>query len=167
MSESEEQLAYYQVLVSVEQAPNEMRQVFADLAESDLKQKLLRPYRQGTSLISGNEIVPVSQIRKIHVVRTARTDEVERAELHTKSVREIDQFNRDSDSVVLISAGSGYDPQDILEAGEDVTAKYISGHPGADSGPSALVRLISNPWLVTVAGGLVVAYLIWKFGWNK
>lgn len=167
MSESEEQLAYYQVLVSVEQAPNEMRQVFADLAESDLKQKLLRPYRQGTSLISGNEIVPVSQIRKIHVVRTARTDEVERAELHAKSVREIDQFNRDSDSVVLISAGSGYDPQDILEAGEDVTAKYISGHPGSASGQSGL----NNPWIVglvvALAGGLAVAYLVWRFGWNK
>jgi hypothetical protein len=51
--------------------------------------------------------------------------------------------------------------------GGDVTAKYISGPLGADSGPSALDRLISNARLVTVAGGLVVAYLIWKFGWNK
>jgi hypothetical protein len=61
-----------------------MRPVFVDLSESGPKQKLLRPYRKRTSLISGNDIVPASHIRKIHVVRTAETDKVERDRLGTK-----------------------------------------------------------------------------------
>lgn len=155
------------MLVAVEQNPDDLRQVFTDLEENDLKPKLVSPYKKGTSLICGNEIIPIPQIRKIYIVRTVRSDEVERADLHAQSVREIDQFNRESDSAVLISAGRGYDPQDILEAGENVTAKHLSGHPGAAADPSVFGRLIGNPWVVTVAGGLVVAYLIWRFGWNK
>lgn len=159
-------MAYYQVLVAVEQNPDDLRQVFTDLGENDLKPKLVGPHNNGTSLICGNAITPVPQIRKIQIVRTVRSDEVERADLHAQSVREVDQFNRESDSVVLTSAGRGYDPQDILEAGEDVTAKYLSGHPGRPLGVRSQ-EVHWQPWVVTVAGGLVVAYFIWRFGWNK
>ena len=160
-------MAYYQVLVAVEQEPDKLRQVFEDLEEKELKPKFLTPYKKGTSLICGNEIIPVLQIRKIHIVRTTQRNEVERENLNAKSVREIERLNRESSGVVFISPGSGYDPGDILEAGEDVTKKYVTGHPGAASGLSPLGRFASNSWFVTVFGGLVVAYLIWKFGWNK
>ncbi|PJK07631.1 hypothetical protein CO610_08240 [Lysobacteraceae bacterium NML95-0200] len=167
MVETEDRVAFYQVLIAVEQEPNKLRQVFEDLDESELKPKLVIPYKKGTSLICGNEVIPVSQIRKIHIVRTTHRNEVEREDLHSKSVREIDRLNRESSGVVFISPGFGYDPVDILEAGEDVTRKFITGHPGAAAGLPPLARFAGNPWLVTVVGGLVVAYLIWKFGWNK
>ena len=160
-------MAYYQVLLAVEQEPDKLRQVFEDLEENDLKPKLVTPYKKGTSLICGNEIIPVLQIRKIHIVRTAQRNEVEREDLHTKSVREIDRLNRESSGIVFISPGSGYDPGDILETGEDVTKKYITGHPGAASCLSPIGWFAGNSWFVTVVGGLVVAYLIWKFGRNK
>lgn len=160
-------MAFYQVLIAVEQEPDKLRQVFEDLDENELKPKLVIPYRKGTSLICGNEIIPILQIRKIHIVRTAQRNEVEREDLHRKSVREIDRLNRESSGIVFISPGSGYDPADILEAGDDVTRKYIIGHPGAAAGLPPLARFAGNPWFVTVVGGLVVAYLIWKFGWNK
>ncbi len=164
-------MAYYQVLVAVEPHPEKMRQVFTDIGEKDLKQMLVAPYRRGTSLICGNEIIPVTQIRKLQIVQTARTDEIEREELHAQSIREIEKFNRESDSVVLISPGGGYDPEDILDAGEDVTAKFISGHPGSASGPSPIGQFLNNAWVVglvvTLVSGLAVAYSVWKFGWNK
>lgn len=160
-------MAYYQVLVSVEQNPDDLRQVFTDLGENDLKSKLVTPYKKGTSLICGNEIIPVPKIRKIHIVQTSRPNETERKELNTKSIRKIDQFNRESTSIVWISAGRGYDPLDILEAGEDVTAKCLPWHPGVASGPSYLGRFIHNPWVVAVIGGLVVMFIGLKLGWNK
>lgn len=160
-------MAFYQVLVAIEQEPDELRQVFEDLDENDLKTKLATPYKNGTSLICGNEIIPVLQIRKIHIVRTAQRNAAEREVLHAQSIKEIDRLNRESSGLVFISPGSGYEPADILEAGEDVTMEYITGHPGSASGLSTLARFASNSWFVTVFGGLVVAFLIWKFGWNK
>lgn len=160
-------MAFYQVLVAVEQEPNKLRQVFEDLEENELQPKLVTPYKKGTSLICGNEIIPVLQIRKIHIVRTAQRNAAERERIHAQSLHEIDRLNRESSGIVFISPGSGYEPADILGTGEDVTMKHITGHPGAASGLSPLARFASNPWFVTVVGGLVVAFLVWKFNWNK
>ena len=132
MVKEEDQVAFYQVLVAVEQEPGKLRQVFEDLKENELQPKLVTPYKKGTSLICGNEIIPVLQIRKIHIVRTAQRNAAERESLHAQSLHEIDRLNRESSGIVFISPGSGYEPADILEAGEDVTMKYITGHPGAD-----------------------------------
>jgi len=54
--------------------------------------------------------------------------------------------------------GSGWDAEDIVEAGEDVTSKYSTGPPGL--GPSLIFRLLSilnSPWIVAIGGGLIVA----------
>ncbi|MGH9697284.1 MAG: hypothetical protein ACRD5Z_24285, partial [Bryobacteraceae bacterium] len=107
--------------------------------------EVVRPYRQGTTLICGNEIIPVSTIRKIHVVRTVHENERERSALHAKSLAEIEKLNRESSGVVFLSTGGGYVPEDILEVGEDVTAKYIAGPPGSAAIPSRLTRFFSNP----------------------
>jgi hypothetical protein len=65
---------------------------------------------------------------------------------------------------VIVSAGRGYHPGDIVEAGSDVTADFIAGAPGYKSSSPA-TRFLSNPWVLAIGGGLMVAWLAWKLGW--
>lgn len=88
-------MAFHQVLVAVEQAPEKLRQVFEDLEENELKPKLVNPCKKGTSLVCGNEIIPILEIRMIHIARTAQRNAAEREGLHAKSLHEIDRLMRD------------------------------------------------------------------------
>lgn len=66
---------------------------------------------------------------------------------------------------MIISPGYGYEPEDIAEAGMDVTLQYIAGAPGhAVSG--GISGLLNNQWVVAIGTGLIVAALVWWFKWN-
>ena len=157
-------MPFHHVLLALESEPTKLRCILADLTEKDLKTKFLRPYRKGQNIVCGNEVIPVSQIRKLHIVRTARENETERSALQDRSFKEIQELNKQSESVVLISPGRGYDPEDILEVGEDVTTMFVSGPPGHASAPTTVVRFLNNQWIVAIGTGLIVAALIWWFG---
>lgn len=159
-------MPFFHVLLSVDTDQTKLRSVLTDLSEVQLKAQVLLPYRKGTTLVCGNEIIPVSTVRKIHVVQTVRENEHERNAIHAKSVKEIEEINRESSGFVFLSAGRGYDPEDILEAGEDVTSKYIAGPPGSAAGPGALLRFLGSQWVVGIGTGLVVAAAVWWLGWG-
>ena len=159
-------MPFFHVLLSVDTDQSKLRSVLADLSEEQLKAQVVLPYRKGTTLICGNEIIPVSTIRKIHVVHTARPNEHERKAIHAKSIKEIEKINRESSGLVFLSPGRGYDPEDILEAGEDVTPQYIVGPPGSAAGPGVLVRFLSSQWTVGIGTGLLVAAAVWWLGWG-
>jgi len=63
-----------------------------------------------------------------------------------------------------MSPGGGY-VEDIFEAGEDVTEKYLKGPPGyGKSGP--LQEFIYNPWAMAVGTGLIVAAVVAWRNWD-
>jgi len=147
-------MTYHHVLVAVEHDPAKLKCVFEDLSEQELMKQFVTPYRKGQDIFSDNEIIPVSDIRKVHVVRTEQTNEVEREAINQQSLQRIDELNRSSDSVVIISPGHGYDPEDILEAGQDVTATYLKG-PSGQAG--TIHRMLNNSWVVSIVTGVIVA----------
>lgn len=159
-------MPYYQVLVAAEPEADKLRCIFTDLSEPQLLARFVKPYRNGMDLICGNEVVPIAALRKIHIVRTARKDQQERSDLNAKSRKEIESINREPGGVVFLSLGRGYDPDDILEVGEDVTAEFISGPPGGAHNQTRISRLLSNPWVQGIGIGLIVAAIGWWLGWS-
>lgn len=159
-------MSFYQVLISTEPEPDNLRCSFRDLSEPQLRTQFVDPYRNGRDLICGNEIIPVGSLRRIHVVRTARNDAQERNALNARSLDEIEAINREPGGLVILSLGRGYDPEDILEVGADVTAEFISGPPGGVHDQSLLSHLLSNPWVVAVGTGVIVAGIVWWLGWS-
>lgn len=159
-------MPFYQILVAIEPEPDKLRCLLRDLSEPQLLAQFVKPYRSGRDLICGNQIVPVTALRKIHIIRTAREDEREREALNEKSLKEIEAINRKPGGLLFLSPGRGYEPEDIFEVGADVTAEFISGPPGVTYGQNRLSHLLSNPWVVAVGTGLIVAGIVWWLGWS-
>ena len=76
--------------------------LFSNLSEKDLRKRFVRPYRRGRKILSGNEVIDVGAIKKLHVIRTARTSEEERHDLNERTLRETAEFNRTSRGVVIM-----------------------------------------------------------------
>lgn len=157
-------MTYYHVLLKLQEAPEIVRCVFSDLSAKELDDKFLKPYRRGQRTLAGAEVIDTMAIVSTRIVETNRLSDVELREIQQKSVREIEEFNRSSDSVVLISAGRGYHPEDIEEAGTDVTARFISFPPGQGQA-NPLVKILSDTWVVTIVGGVLAAGIIAWLGW--
>ena len=142
------------------------RGVYLSLSEKELNKLFLKPYQQGKNFLSDNEVLIVLEIKKVTIIKTERKSEVELKEIQEKSWREVEEFNRTSDSFTLIRPGRGYDSADIVEAGQDVTGKYILGPPGQGSSLSIISGIINHPWISAIGTGLIVAALVGLFGWN-
>jgi hypothetical protein len=152
-------VAYYHVLLTI---GDENRCVLSDLSEDQLRTQFVKPYRRGQDILCGNEIVALSRIGKVTIIRTTdiSTNELER--LQEKSQKQMDEINRTSRSLVILTLGSKL--EDIVEAGEDVTPNHIMGAPGYDN-RSWWSAVVNNPWVLTIATGLIVAALTaWLFG---
>ena len=148
-------MAYFQVLLKYESIESEYEQVFSDLSEEELKSKFIKPYYKACDILVGGKVVKMSAIAKIMIVRTKDPDNQTRDIINNLSLNRISEMNRQSDSVVFISPGSGYDPEDILEAGEDVTSEYVNGPPGS-GGTINWSYLSAHPMVVAVVGGLLL-----------
>lgn len=159
-------MTFFHVVATFESRPEEPVSVFMNLSDSDLKARFLKPYARGEDLVSGNRILPVKSIRKVHVIRTERQSEPELADLQLKSRAEIDELNRKSQHAVFIMLGAGYKDEDIVHTGTDVTAQFISGPPGAKDTVARVGSLLNNGWVVGVGGGMLVAALAWWLGWH-
>ena len=84
-----------------------------------------------------------------------------------KSIQLIEKLNVGSDEGFVIPSAMGSYPGDILEAGEDVTEKYLPDGPGYEAGSSPFSRFVARPMVVMVVGSLVVAFVVWVLGWGK
>jgi hypothetical protein len=154
---------FHHVLLELTDAPNKPRCVFFDLSERELKTRFVKPYRKGKNILCGNEVIRVENIRRVQIIRTDQTMAVELDVIKTRSRKWRDDFNRRSDSLVFLDDGLGYDLEDIAEAGEDVAPRHIVGPPGhAASG--VLRSFLNNGWVKTIGTGLILAYLLWRFG---
>ena len=129
--------------------------IFKDLSVSDLKKKLVKPYRLGKSIYYDGNILSPSEITQIKINETEKLHEDELKFVQEESYKNVQEFNRTSSSVTLISAGYGYSDYEINECGKDVTNLYISTGPGVGTLFTATAEFIKHPWVVRVIGGLV------------
>lgn len=124
-------MAFHHVLLTLSEAPSKLHCVLADLSAEQLEKQFLRPYRKGKNILCGNQVIQISSIRSIQIIRTKKTSERELSELQDRSFKEIQELNRRSESVVIISPGRGYNVEDIVETGEDITSQHIIAPPPA------------------------------------
>lgn len=157
-------MTYFHVLVEFQDAPKKARCIFSDLTSKELESKFLRPYRRGQRMLVGSEVIDTMTITSARIIETRKTSDAELQEIQKKSHQEIDDFNRDPSTVVLISIGRGYDPEDIEEAGEDVTARFINLPPGYH--PGLATQIFNHPWVIAIAGGVIVAGIAAWLGWG-
>lgn len=140
--------------------------IFKDLSVSELKRKLVKPYKLGKFICYNGNILSPTEIKQIKINETEKTHEEELKIVQDESYREVQESNRTSSSVVLISAGHGYSDDEINECGKDVTNSYISTGPGVGTAFTVAAEFIKHPWVVRVVGGLVflavAAYLGFK-----
>lgn len=138
--------------------------IFKDLSVSDLKKKLVKPYRLGKSIFFDGNILSPSDITQLKITETSMPHDKELEVVQEESYKEVQEFNRTSSSVVLISAGHGYSDYEINECGADVTESYISSGPGIGTPITVLADFIKHPWVVRVVGGLVFVAVVGYLG---
>lgn len=129
--------------------------IFKDLSVSELKTRLVKPYRLGKSIYYDGNILSPTEITQVNIAETERPHEEELKVVQEESYREVQEFNRTNSSIALISAGHGYSDYEINECGKDVTNSYISSGPGVGTPFTAIAEFIKHPWVVRVVGGLV------------
>lgn len=156
-------MSYYHVLVKFAGNPEAIECIYSDLSVSELNSLFLKPYGKGEKALSGAKVVDVMSITWTQIIQTERPSAAELNDIQEKSRKEIQELNRDS-SVVFISIGRGYDPEDISEAGKDVTSVYVTSPPGGKQ--SVLAAVANHQWVVAIIGGLVVAGLVAWLGWS-
>ncbi|WP_367066038.1 hypothetical protein [Oryzisolibacter sp. LB2S] len=119
-------MSHHHVIAKVG-SDSKLRVLFVDLDANALSERFIKPYEKGTSFFSGNDLISPNDLRSVHIVRTERPDAVERDELNRKVRESIDRLNELGSGVFFLSVGGGYKPQDIAEAGVDVTHDFIKG----------------------------------------
>lgn len=157
-------MSFYHVLITFFDSPNKPRCVLTDLSEHQLKARFVTSYRKGKDILCGTEVVRIGDIKSVQIICTGKKIEEELLAIQKQSLIENQEFNSQSHSVIIISPGYGYEQEDIVEAGVDVTSQYITGVPGHASG--GFVELFNNQWVVAVGAGLIVAAFVWWFGWS-
>ena len=158
-------MPFYHVLITFADAPSKPQCVLSDLSEQQLLAQFVTSYKKGKDILCGTEVVRVGGIKTVQIIRTDKKNEDERSAIQEQSFNEIQELNRSSDSLVITRPDYGYEPEDIAEAGADVTSQYIIGAPGhAASG--GIGGLLNNQWVVAIGTGLIVAVLVWWFKWN-
>lgn len=155
-------MSYHHVIIRLFESERNPRSIISDASEKELLSEFVHPYRAGKDILLGSELFRLVDIRTVLIVRTERPEAIERDEINEADLKEIGRLNAQSDGFVIFSTGRGYDPEDILDVGTDVTAQYIKGPPGQSS---ALLRTaLHNPWIVTIGAGLIVAALVASLG---
>lgn len=149
-------MPYLHVFLSVEPEPDKERCVLRDLGEAELKSLFVRPFKSGKNLLCGNEIIPHHKIRRITIIATDEKSDAVLVKAQNASNEAIAKLNNESSSIVFLG-GLGYDVDDLVSMGNNVTAKYITTLPDRIPMNKFFVRLLNNPWVVGVGGGVVVA----------
>jgi len=157
-------MAYHHVIAKVGQN-DKFCVLFADLSLADLKKRFIAPYERGISFFSGNDLVAPAELRSVHVVKTERAEQEDRERINNESRAVIDKINRESAWAVIISPGSGYDPEDIAEAGEDITHSVIKGPPGYRAGKWGNSTKVLA-WVAGIVAVVVAAGVIKWLGWS-
>lgn len=156
-------MTFHHVIAKVG-AEDKFRILFSDLSTEALNKQFIKPYEKGRTFFAGNELISPNDLRSIQIIRTERPEEVERNEINRKDRESIDRLNDPSSGVFILSVGSGYEPQDIAEVGEDLTHSFIKGHPSFKAGqwgPSVKAFAWLGGIIATVTAAGIIKWLGW------
>lgn len=156
-------MPFHHVIAKIGTEEN-FRCLFSDLSIADLHKRFVVPYEQGKSFFSGNDLIAPCDLRSLHIIRTQRLDQTERDEINRIERANIDEINRSNDGFYFFSVGGGYEPQDILQVGNDITHIVINGPPGFKAGrwvPS--IKFLA--WVGGIIATVFAAGLVKWFGW--
>lgn len=118
-------MPYYHVLLSFQDEPKTVRCLFADLAEKELRKQFVTPYRRGKNVLCGSEVIEVSRIKTVKIIRTADTSDQALERIEEKGIKHYEELNRGSRGVVFFRLDSRL--EHIGEGGEEVTHAFILG----------------------------------------
>ncbi|WP_162984552.1 hypothetical protein [Poseidonibacter antarcticus] len=127
--------------------------------------KFVRLYKKGKDILCDKDVVRIENIKSVQIIRTNKKNEDERSIIQDESFKRVQELNRQSDSIAIISLGYGYKLEDIVYAGEDVTSLYITGAPGHETS-NFIFSFLNNPWVMTIGAGLILAVLVALLGLN-
>jgi hypothetical protein len=156
-------MPYHHVIAKIG-AEEKFRVLFTDLTIGELGERFIKPYEKGHPFFSVNDLISPNDLRSVKIIRTERQNEVERNEMNRKDRESVDRLNDSDSGIFFVSIGVGYEPQDISEAGEDLTHTFIKGHPGFKAGrwgPSMKVIAWAGGIIATVVGAGIVKWLGW------
>jgi len=156
-------MAYYHVIAKAG-AEEKFCELFTDLNEKELTERFVRQYEKGDSFFSGNNLISPYDLRSINIIRTLRKNEVERDEINRNYRERIDRLNNPDDGLFVIDPGPGYEPQDIADAGEDLTHTFIKGSPGFKAGRWKPWWKVFA-WVASIVAAIIAAGIIKKLGW--
>lgn len=156
-------MSYHHVIAKIG-AEEKFRVLFTDLAIEELSERFIKPYEKGNPFFSGNDLISPNDLRSVQIIRTERQNEVERGEINRKDRENVDRLNASDSGVFFMSFGVGYEPQDIAEAGDDLTHIFIKGHPGFKAGRwRAPIKVIA--WVGGIIAAVVTAGIVKWLGW--
>lgn len=140
----------------------ELRVLAADLTEAEVKRRIVRPYRRGTSIVHGGTIIPIASLRELRICKTSLPfDESHEAEC-VADAEEIALLNRSGD-LTFVSPGPLRD--NMAECFDNVTEQFLRGREPGDKGQASLFSSITNhPIISTVVGGLLLAAAVFYLG---
>lgn len=148
-------MIYYHVVAKVK-AEDKEAVLFTDLDLDQLKREFLRPYNRGKSIYVDNEWLDLKDLRQVWIIKTALNEEQTRTTIFNDDMASVNRLNANDPTSIIISPGTGYDPLDLLEAGEDVTLKFLNKPPGERFKPiSWILRHLSQ-----IAVGVIIALLV-------
>lgn len=130
--------------------------VFKDLSVSQLRKKVVKPYKLGKSIFHDGNILLSTDISQIKIVGTERSHSDELKFLREDHERKVSEFNRSSSGITFISLGRGRKDYEIKDCGQEVTSSYISSGPGTGTFLSVLSDFIKHPLVVRIPAGLVL-----------
>jgi hypothetical protein len=129
----------------------------------ELDKEFVTPYKRGKTFFAGTSVVNPSELRKVRIIETSVKEAEARDRINRDSLAEIAEMNRTS-GFTIISAGQGYDPEDITEAGVDVTRTFLRGGPGSSNSLMGLSKTAVG-WLLTIVASVLAAGLAKWLGW--
>tara|TARA_R110000850_G_scaffold276394_1_gene418362 strand:+ start:2215 stop:2685 length:471 start_codon:yes stop_codon:yes gene_type:complete len=140
------------------------RVLFKDLTRRELVKRFIKPYEKGGDFLSDNhDIIPLSFLRTIEIIRTEYPSKIEQDELRRKEREEIERLHGPDSGYVYDSAG---DPtyRDLNKVGENVNHIFLKGQPGYKARrwePS----LKAIAWVSGVVATVIAAGIVKWLGW--
>lgn len=149
-------MAYFHVVVEKE-SMSVRTFLYGDLSRHELKRRFIKPYLLAQAVLKGNEVIELRDVKRVWVIETTENLESTLKQLQKTSNVAIDRINSNNEGFLIISAGSGWREEDILQCGQDVTSQFIDSPPGVGTLGSHIVSFINNPWAYGVGVALLIA----------
>jgi hypothetical protein len=152
---------FYHVIGAVGDPKVEM--LFSDLTLKELISDFVTPYKRGETFFAGARVVAPSELRLVRIVQTTVPEAGARGKINHDDLAHIAEINRTS-GFTIISPGRGYEPDDLVEAGTDVTRIYLRGGPGSSVGLLGLSKQAIG-WTLGIVAAVIATGAANLLGW--